>query len=74
MDNNAISWSLEAGGGVFGGLTALTSLSLANNSLQSLSEDVFAGLEALTSLELRGNNVSSVHESALSHLDALTAL
>ena len=74
LNNNQISWSLEAGGGVFGGLASLTSLRLESNGLQSLSEEALLGLEQLQLLALRGNNISGVHERAFSQLPRLARL
>ena len=60
--------------GDFAGLSALTSLNLAGNSLSSLPEGVFAGLSALTSLNLAGNSLSSLPEGVFAGLSALTEL
>ncbi len=61
-------------GNAFGGLTALTELSLDNNSIVSLDEDTFDGLTALTELSLDDNSIVSLDEDTFDGLTALTAL
>ena len=61
--------------GDFAGLTALTSLTLSNNSaLATLPEGIFDGLTALETLNLSLNGLASLRSDAFAGLTALTEL
>ena len=61
--------------GDFAGLTALTSLTLSNNSaLATLPEGIFDGLTALKTLNLSLNGLASLRSDAFAGLTALTEL
>ena len=64
--------ALQAGD--FAGLSGVTTLNLANNSLMTLPADIFSGLSALTSLNLTGNDLMTLDAGAFSGLSALTSL
>ena len=55
-------------------LSALTTLSLNNNQLESLSENLFAELSSLTQLFLRNNQLTSLSAGVFSRLSSLQYL
>ena len=61
--------------GDFGGLTGLTSLSVADQQgLTTLPSDIFSGLSKLTTLALISNQLNSLPSNVFSDLTKLTAL
>ena len=60
--------------GDFHGLTALTSLYLAENQLESLPEGIFADLTALAELRLRDNRLERLPEGIFAGLNELRTL
>ena len=60
--------------GDFDGLSALTNLDLAGNSLGTLPDDVFDELTALTNLDLGGCSLSTLPAGVFDELTALTDL
>ena len=60
--------------GDFAGLTSLTELGLAGNSLTMLPADVFSGLTAVTTLGLNKNDLESLPADVFSGLTSLTDL
>ena len=60
--------------GDFAGLTSLTALGLAGNSITMLPADVFSGLTALTNLGLNNNDLESLPADVFSGLTSLTVL
>ena len=60
--------------GDFAGLTSLTDLTLAGNSLASLGAGVFDGLTSLQSLSLDDNELASLNAGVFNDLTSLTSL
>ena len=60
--------------GDFSGLSELRRLSLINNSLTTLDNNVFVGMSKLKALEVSGSNISDIHAGAFGGLDSLSAL
>ncbi|XP_022651990.1 leucine-rich repeats and immunoglobulin-like domains protein 1 isoform X2 [Varroa destructor] len=74
LNNNELQWAVEDTNAPFIGLSKLTRLGLANNSIQALPSRAFAGLSKVRSLNLDLNPLSAINQEAFRVLKRISEL
>ncbi|OQR69532.1 leucine-rich repeats and immunoglobulin domains protein 3-like [Tropilaelaps mercedesae] len=74
LNHNDLQWAIEDTNAPFIGLSKLTRLGLANNSIQSLPARAFAGLSKVRSLDLDLNPLSAISQDAFRVLKRISEL